>query len=45
MIDRLAFWIFLILFVGLILRNWKGANTLLSTSFVGGNQVLKTLQN
>lgn len=45
MIDRVAFWIFVLILASLVLRNWKGANALLGTSFTGGNNVIKTLEN
>lgn len=35
----------ILIFVGLVLKNWSGANAILSTSFSGGTTLVHTLQN
>ena len=41
-IAGLLFWI---LFFGLVLRHWQGANALLGTGLSGGNTIFQTLGN
>ena len=34
----------MLIFAYLVLKNWNGANTLLGTTFKGGNQTITNLQ-
>lgn len=43
--GRIAGLLFWLLFFGLVLRHWQGANTLLGTGSTGANTIFQTLSN